>query len=100
MPLSLPPHRVPPPVANSDPAFRALRNVKLRADAVAVSSFDLERAAGTFHVRSGSPEGSAAPALINDHDDVLAAPNENEKGEHDCAPLRLLMVEFRERLLA
>ena len=39
---------------NSDPTYQALRNLTLSGESVSVSSFDLKREAGTFHLRSGT----------------------------------------------
>jgi len=42
------------PGPNSDPTYQALRNLTLGAEAVSVSSLDLKRDAGTFHLHSGT----------------------------------------------
>jgi hypothetical protein len=43
-----------PPNANSEPAYRQLRNLGLSPEAVAVSNLTLKRDAATFHLRSGT----------------------------------------------
>ena len=40
--------------ANSDPAYIALRNMSLGAEAISVTNFDLKRDAGTFRLNSGT----------------------------------------------
>lgn len=42
------------PGPNSDPTYRALRNLTLSGEAVAVRNLELKRDAGTFHLRSGT----------------------------------------------
>ena len=42
------------PGPNSDPTYQALRNITLSGESVSVSKFDLNRDAGTFHLRSGT----------------------------------------------
>ena len=39
---------------NSDPTYQALRNLTLSGEVVGVSNVDLKRAAGTFHLHSGT----------------------------------------------
>jgi hypothetical protein len=41
------------PGPNSDPAYQALRNLTLSGEAVSVTSVELKREAGTFHLHSG-----------------------------------------------
>ena len=42
------------PAPNSDPTYQALRNLTLSGEAVTVTTFDLHREAGTFHLHSGT----------------------------------------------
>src|SRR5216684_4244899 len=72
----------PPPGPNSDPTYQALRNLSLGGEAVSVSSLDLKRDAGTFHLRSGTVcfttavQGKVTGAVfVGDGNFVLDAPN-------------------------
>src|SRR5579863_3287772 len=42
------------PAPNSDPTYQALRNLTLSGEAVTVTTFDLKRDAGTFHLHAGT----------------------------------------------
>jgi hypothetical protein len=44
----------PAPGPNSDPTYQSLRNLTLSGESVSVSKVELKRAAGTFHLRSGT----------------------------------------------
>jgi hypothetical protein len=74
-----------PAGANSDPAYRQLRNLTLGGEAVSVSGLDLRRDAATFHLRSGTVcfvapvQGKVTGAVfIGDGNIILAPPLPSE----------------------
>jgi Peptidase family M1 domain len=85
---------VSPPGPNSDPTYQALRNLALGGEAVSVSSLEIKRDAGTFHLRSGTVCFTAAvqgkvtgAVFVGDGNFVIAAP------PSEMSMLRLLTKE-------
>lgn len=71
---------------NSDPTYQQLRNLALSGEAVNVTSFELKRDAGTFHLQSGTVcfvtpvQGKVTGAVfVGDGNFVLDPPLESER---------------------
>jgi Peptidase family M1 domain len=71
---------------NSDPTYQSLRNLALAGESVTVSNLELKRAAGTFHLRSGtvcfvSPvQGKVTGAVFVGDGNFVIAPPPGELG--------------------
>jgi len=72
--------------ANSDPTYRALRDLGLSGEAIAVKDMDLKRDAGTFHLHSGTVcftapvQGRITGAVfVGDGNFILDPPSDSER---------------------
>ena len=74
------------PGPNSDPTYRALRNLTLSGEAVAVRNLELKRDAGTFHLRSGTVcfvtpvAGKVTGAVFTGDGNFILDPPASERG--------------------
>jgi hypothetical protein len=75
----------PAPGPNSDPTYQSLRNLTLSGESVSVSNVELKRAAGTFHLRSGSVcfvaavNGKVTGAVFTGDGNFILVPPESER---------------------
>ena len=75
----------PAPGPNSDPAYQSLRNLTLSGESVSVSNVELQREAGTFHLRSGSicfvaaVNGKVTGAVFTGDGNFILVPPDSER---------------------